>query len=373
MLAHFPLLLARDEWERLAHWAEALSAEALAAERELLFRGDLHARLGLPRKIRKALWNQKEQEISPGAARVMRFDFHFTTQGWRISEVNADVPGGFIEASGFTQLMAAHYPETTIPPDPSQLYAEAIRSETHAGALVALVHATAYTDDRQVMEFVGRHLKSSGLQPCMVGPDHIRWESNRAQISCRFASGWPDVLVRFFPAEWLPSLDNRSAWWGYFRGGHTPVSNPGAALLIQSKRFPLTWDSLATPVPTWRQIMPETRSLDSVPKLSPDDWVLKPALGRVGDGIGIRGITQKREWELIKKDLRLHPSAWVAQKRFDAVPVEVEGEPYYPCLGIFTIGGRAAGIYGRIAKKPLIDGDAQDVAVLIDETDGSAC
>ena len=36
----------------------------------------------------------------------MRFDFHFTRDGWRISEVNSDVPGGLNESSGFERLMA---------------------------------------------------------------------------------------------------------------------------------------------------------------------------------------------------------------------------------------------------------------------------
>ena len=37
----------------------------------------------------------------------------------------------------------------------------------------------------------------------------------------------------------------------------------------------------------------------------------------------------------------------------------------YPCLGVYTIDGRAAGIYGRIAPKPFIDYAAVDVAVLV--------
>jgi hypothetical protein len=41
----------------------------------------------------------------------------------------------------------------------------------------------------------------------------------------------------------------------------------------------------------------------------------------------------------------------------------------YACLGIFTLDGRAVGAYGRIASKPLIDHDAQDIAVLIRRKD----
>jgi hypothetical protein len=36
----------------------------------------------------------------------------------------------------------------------------------------------------------------------------------------------------------------------------------------------------------------------------------------------------------------------------------------YPCLGVYTIDGRAAGIFGRMAPSPLINMTAIEVAVL---------
>jgi hypothetical protein len=38
----------------------------------------------------------------------------------------------------------------------------------------------------------------------------------------------------------------------------------------------------------------------------------------------------------------------------------------YPCLGVFTVDGRAAGIYGRLSPRPVIDYAAVDAAVLTD-------
>jgi hypothetical protein len=55
----------------------------------------------------------------------------------------------------------------------------------------------------------------------------------------------------------------------------------------------------------------------------------------------------------------------VAQKRFEILSVMTQGGEKYPCIGVFTIGGKAAGFYGRIADKPIINQSAQDVAVLI--------
>ena len=69
-----------------------------------------------------------------------------------MSEVNSDVPGGFIEASGFASAMAARFPGAAMTGDPVAALAEAWRETLPPGARVGLVHATAYTDDRQVME-----------------------------------------------------------------------------------------------------------------------------------------------------------------------------------------------------------------------------
>jgi hypothetical protein len=55
----------------------------------------------------------------------------------------------------------------------------------------------------------------------------------------------------------------------------------------------------------------------------------------------------------------------VAQRRFEALALEHEGEALHPCLGVFVIDGRAAGVYGRVARRPLIDSRARDVPVLV--------
>ena len=48
------------------------------------------------------------------------------------------------------------------------------------------------------------------------------------------------------------------------------------------------------------------------------------------------------------------------------MPLDTPDGPQFPCIGVYTIDGAAAGIYGRLAPKPLIDGTARDVAVLVE-------
>ena len=61
-------------------------------------------------------------------------------------------------------------------------------------------------------------------------------------------------------------------------------------MLTQTKRFPLVWDELVTPLPTWRALLAGDARLRDAPWLTSNDWVLKPALGRVGEGIGLQGV-----------------------------------------------------------------------------------
>lgn len=358
VLASYPLLVQPATWRQLTAWAELLAAEALAAEAELCARRDMMRLLGLPWGVRRLL----ARGPSPGTARVMRFDFHLTSDGWRISEANTDVPGGFPEASGFARLVAAHYPGRPPVGDPAgALTAELMRGR-QPGAAIGFVHATAYTDDRQVMVYLGQRLAEHQGRALLLSPADLVWQDGRASL----VDGTQlDAVVRFFPGEWLPNLPRRARWAHFFTGAVTPLANPASALVTQSKRFPLTWDTLATPLPTWRTLLPETRNPAQVPWRS-EDWVMKPVFGRIGEGIGLRGVTQPKDWDAIARSARKHPTAWAAQRRFAIQPLATPEGPRYACVGVYTVGGVAAGAYGRISATPLIDSKARDIAVLLD-------
>lgn len=365
VLAQFPLLLEPATASFLDAAAEALSKEALEAEAEILRRPELLGQLGLPRPVRRVL---QENVSSPAAipeVRVMRFDFHPTPDGWRISEVNADVPGGFVEASGWNSLFAAKWPGAMAPPSPSEAYARAILAEVGADALVGFVHATAYSDDRQVMRHLAHCFSRHGLRTCLLSPAHLRWIAGSAEICAAFASGNAGAIVRFFPAEWLPNLPAEQDWKSYFQVTRTPISNPASAIVLQTKRLPLVWNELCTDLFTWRRLLPESREPAEFNDALDESWVLKPALGRVGESVGICGITPDADFQVIAKEARLRSDKWIAQRRFAILQLITESGPKYPCIGVFTIGGKAAGYYGRIADTPIINQNAQDVAVLV--------
>lgn len=372
ILADFPLILQPDAWTTLAALAEQLAAETLAAEHELLQRPELHGKLGLPKAITR-LWSRPPAKPDTRShVRTIRFDFHYTTEGWRISEANTDTPGGYIEASGFTALMAQHYPPACMSADPARLAAQAIRAAVSEEALVALIHATAYSDDRQIMVYLSKHLEAEGLRTTLINPGQLQWQTDGVQLATDWQQDPVDFLVRFFPAEWLADMPRASGWQHYFSDQRVPACNPTTAFLTQTKRFPVIWDELKTPLPTWRKLLPETLEPRQVKNAANGEWVYKPALGRVGEMIGIPGITDAKTLQDIQRHVKKHPDYWVVQRRFDPVPMVTPYGMGYPCIGVYTINGRAAGIYGRLGSQPFINMVAQDIAVLVEDSGGRA-
>jgi glutathionylspermidine synthase len=365
VLAPYPLLLPPSTWREIASLAETLATETVAAEREILSRPELLKQLGLPRPIWKLLAGGQPATSGP---RVMRFDFHFTSEGWRISEVNSDVPGGFVEADGFTRLMAEACGSLRATALAAKLLAESlVRSAAVENPTIALVHASAYSDDRQVMTFLAREIEKLGAKALLIDPSQVRWSDSpaaRAEIATDWFHGEAHMIYRFFPAEWLPNLKRTCKWPNYFVEAQTPQSNPGWSLISQSKRFGIMLDQLRTATPAWKTLLPQTCDVRATDRAL-ENWVFKPALGRVGEAIGIHRLTPAKEWKQIRRNMFFLPNEWVAQRRFEILPLSTPDGPRYLCLGVYTIEGRAAGIYGRCSAHPIINHAAQDVAVLL--------
>ncbi len=374
-LCDTPLILRPDAWRELAALAEALDRELRAAEDELRRTPRLHARLALPAPIERLL---RTPAPSPRGPRVARYDFHWTDEGWRVSEVNSDVPGGYVEADAFTACVARTHASGASPaPSPIAALADAVARAAGDAGVVALVHATAYVDDAQVMHLLARALGARGLRPILRAPDQVDWTSPAAR---------PAAILRFFPAEWLVELPRRSQWRRFFLDDAISQTNPATAILSQSKRWTLCWDDLATPLPTWRRLCPASHPVETLATHLRDDRVYKPAFGRVGDGVLMHARTPgalpchaDRDLSAARRELRADRrrrtlglrSHWLAQDRFtprglpddspDASVVERA-----VCLGVYVIEGKAAGIYGRVATTDWVNHSARDLAVLVD-------
>jgi glutathionylspermidine synthase len=363
-IADHACVLSASTAAQLNAFAEALARETRQLEDALAERPDLYGELGLGPKFKPLLSGIRVPEDQ--SVRVMRFDFHPTTQGWAISEVNSDVPGGFAEASRLPKLAAAHVPGARPAGDAGAAVVAAVNARLDAKGCIVFVHATSYADDRQVMQFLADQFSNAGYRCALAAPDHIRWQDGHATSVLESLRGAIDGIVRFFPAEWLPALPRDCGWRGYFRN-RTLASNPAQALLSQSKRLPLLWDRLGVPVPVWRALLPETCDPRDASWRDDADWLVKPAFGRVGEGLAWRGGVSSNTWRRTRWTAGLRPRQWVAQRRFRSLPLRSADGLRHLCIGVFTVDGKAAGFYGRLSARTTIEKHAQDVAVLVRE------
>ena len=366
-LAPFPLLLRRSVWNQLATWAEQLAEETICAEHEILQRPELLKVLGINAPLRRAL--RGSDPITPAAARSMRFDFHPTAEGWQVSEVNSDVPGGFTESSFFTDLIAEHVPFACPAGNPAETWASSVASAARRNGTVCLLSAPGFMEDHQIMAYLAKQLRAHGCRTHLANPSQISWRDGRASLDTAWFRGRVDALVRFYQGEWLPRLPRRCGWRHYIRGGCTPVTNPGSAIISESKRLPTIWNQLSTALPTWRRLLPPTRDPCEAPWRTDHDWVLKSAFSNTADHVYIRPVVNERDWRKLEWEVWLSPWKWLAQRRFDSVPVDTPQGPLHACIGVYAINGKAAGAYGRLAPRPLIDYAAIDAAVLIEDDD----
>jgi hypothetical protein len=366
-IAPFALRLAPSAWNGLAALAERCAAELERARAALAAESAHWRALGISRRMRAVLGARRAPDARD--PRFMRFDFHPTEEGWRASEVNADVPGGFIEAGALTRAVAERLPALACPPDPAALLAESVAARLAScgrGGDVALVHATSYTDDQQVMRRIGAELARLGVSSHFAAPDHV---APAADGGCALSTNGARIgaVVRFFPAEWLENLPRAARLRWREIDARVPQANPLSALLVQSKRLPLVLSRLGLPTPVWSSVLPQVRAIGLrrfARSIAPAGLVLKPSWGRVGEGVAMEGVTEHRAARRAEWSARVAPRHWLLQRRFESKAI---GEQrVHACLGVYVIDGRAAGVYARVAERPLIDGRAQDAAVLLD-------
>lgn len=363
-LAPFGIVLPADVVEGLFTAAEALAGELQCMEDELAGRPDLWARLGVPASVRRML--QGGEPWTPSAARVVRFDFHPTESGWRISEANSDVPGGYTESSHFTALMAQLSGSFRPSGNPAATLVDALAAQAERHGQIALIAAAGYTEDQQVVAHLAALLHRRGIQPLICTPPQIAWKQGRAAVIDGARLRPVDAVFRFYQAEWTARMPELN-WMPFFRGGLTPVCNPGTALFGESKRAPVLWSELQTRLPTWRALLPETRTPWLFSPEPKSEWVLKGTYSNTGDVILGRSWTRRRDWYWSWTDAALRPTRWAIQRSFASSPFTTPLGPMHVCLGVYVINGYASGIYGRISPKPRIDFQAIDTAILVDE------
>lgn len=366
-IAKYALVITEKEHEEIKQITEAIDKETIEAENYLNNNLEKAKKLALPKNIYSELKKMSNYEKDKHV-RLMRYDFHPTVENkWAVSEVNSDVPGGFAEAS----LMPQEAINVIGNKDLSfinfgDIISGAIKSKITKGGTVFFVHCTCYSDDRQVMQFLGDKLEKEGYKIIYGAADHLRFKENEAYSILDGNECKIDAIFRFTPLEWLKDMKPKF-WDGYFSTVTVSCNHP-VAIFAQTKRFPLIWDELEKEginLTNWRKYLPETIEVSKVKDR--DGFIFKPACGRVGEKISIKEACDDEEYKDILKDVKKHPKEYLAQKKFISKPLKgIDDKEYHVCLGSYTVDGSHAGYYARISNLPRIDSNAADIPVLIE-------
>jgi len=367
-LAKYALILTQKENEEVINLTKSLDKETRLAEEYLNKNVKVAKKLALPKKILKQIHNMQTYDKTQNV-RIMRYDFHPTIDGsWVVTEVNSDVPGGFAESSLLPDL-ARRIIDT---PDLKytsfgEKMVEAINNKLKKKGTIMMVHCTCFSDDRQVIQYLGDRLEKEGYTVIYGAVDHINFKEKNAYCILDNNQKNIDLIFRFTPLEWLIQIKPRR-WDGYF-DTITKSCNHPIAIYAQSKRFPFVWNDLEKAnisMETWKKLLPETIEVKDLG--SKNGFIYKPVYGRVGERISIKEACKGDEYKKILQDVKKHPKQYLAQKRFESIPLKGEDlNEYHVCLGSYIIEGEHAGYYARISSYPRIDSYAADIPVLIEK------
>ena len=367
-VAKYALVLSEKEHEELKLLTEKLIKETTEAENFLNKYLKYTKALEIPNKFRSDIKSMKNYNPDKHI-RLMRFDFHPTLENkWAVSEVNSDVPGGFAEATlmnrkSLEYLSNENYYAISF----GDFLADAIKKKVRQGGRIMLVHCTSYSDDRQVMQFLGDKLSGMGYEVIYAAADQLKFENGKAISILNNREGEVDGIIRFSPLEWVADMKTKN-WHGYFDTETVSCNHP-IAIFAQTKRFPFVWDLLESKgidLSTWRELLPETLEVND--KKVDDKFIYKPVYGRVGENISIKEACKDDEYKKILKDVKRHPKKYLAQKKFNSRPLTNEdGEEFHVCIGSYGVENSHAGDYARISRSPRIDSYAADIPVLIEK------
>jgi glutathionylspermidine synthase len=291
--------------------------------------------------------------------------------GWHACEINADCPGGHNEALGLPRLArAAGFTGATDPTRVTDLLVDRLIALA-GGRAIGLVHATGYAEDLQICALLQRLLEARGARALFVPPTSPRLRGGDL-VARGEALG---VLYRYFPAEYMEGQRNLSDVIAAVERGAVRSLTSFAHIYAQSKlAFARAWaheGSLdAASRASLRAHVPESAEAAIVPAstLAAEraGWVLKRALGRVGDQVFVGALIDDVSWaSLVAEVLGLCAAgeSWIAQRFVRQRPIPTPWGDRYVTLGAYVLDGRFCGYFARITPSSHVSHDALCVPV----------
>lgn len=235
---------------------------------------------------------------------------------------------------------------------------------------LAILADPAHREEFRLAYLFGREAATLGWAWEVVGPDNLVVESGRPA-----AYGRPvDIVLRQYPAEYLHELPAAAALWTATAEGHLLWLNDPRAVVAQAKSAfahlwvlaqERRWLTRAEAVLVRRSVPPT--GLASSPgwldraRARPEDFVLKPVLGRYSDKVRVGALCSAEEWQRGLDEAATGPDGWVIQayvpprRRWLPCSTGTPGRPGYVNWGVYLSAGQPAGICPRFQPTPLTE------------------
>jgi glutathionylspermidine synthase len=326
-------------------------------------------------RLVKASWSAGDRTS------FMRVDLLLGEDGvFRACEVNADCPGGHNEALGLPKLaedagfVEGTNPSTVVEDLAARLATLARDGEGKQGP-VGMIFATAWSEDLQICALLKRTLAAMGVEAIFAPPTAPRFDGDALTLG-----GKPvRVVYRYFPTEYMEGQGNLEAIASAIEQGRVRTVPSFSTMYTQSKlAFARAWSLRDALGPEHRAAvetyLPETLDLaDVAPSRLLEDregWVLKRALGRVGDQVFVGMLTSRDYWRGLVDELyglAKAPDAepWIAQRLVRQRPVPTPFGDRFVTLGAYVLDGRFVGYFARITPISHVSHDALCVPVFV--------
>lgn len=317
--------------------------------------------------FQKAMWLAAEGRWH-GIARV---DLFLCDDGRiRSCEMNSDTPSGEAEAVLLNELLHPYHPGTT---DPNTALAEAfwqmlvMQCGDVAPERAAIIYPTDLPEDLSMIAIYRQWLEARGCRVIIGSPYNLGLDAGGRVTVFEHPV---ELIVRHYKTDWW---GERETIWSNQQefadaeplarellllleaesAGCVTVVNPFGAVVTQNKlSLALMWEHrelFSAQASAWiAEYIPETRRLSALnaTTLRREEWVLKSDYGCEGDSVVVGPFVKPADWALALA--AAIPRHWVAQRYFEVAPIE---DDLRPNVGVYLIGGRAAGFYTRLSRK----------------------
>lgn len=284
-------------------------------------------------------------------------------------EVNADCPGGHNETVALPRLARSagvrrgSDPTDVAPRLADRLVALSGGRGSPRGA-IALVYATAWAEDLQVVAFLERLVREHGGRAVRAPVTAVSGDPLTVRGE-RIA-----VLYRFYPLEYLAEMPNVPDLVRATERGELSSMSSFASIHAQSK-LSMARAFVHDPAAA-RDVFAETiafaRADPAVLARDRADWVLKRDLSRVGDHVIVGALATDDEMRIAVNDvqeLERDGDVWIAQRFVPQRPLTTPWGPRLVTLGVYVLDGVFAGYFARMTRTSHCSHDALVLPVFV--------